>query len=153
MTLAKIRGPYIQRERRYVIEWASITYPNYKAFFNLRVGLAPEAMRAQYPGIDVERLGRVFKKFVDYVGVGEKEVLLVEGKLRTPITAIGQLIIYRDQLFTTPEMQPYKGMPLRTILLCPVNDPSLDLMLRDVRIEKAFYRPAWVYQYLKEVNR
>ena len=145
------RKPYVQRDRRYVAEYVDQVYPRDKVFFNLRLGPAPIGVAEKYPGVDVDRYARVWKKTCDAVVVTENEVVLIEGELRRPLLALGELISYRDLLFQTPELAPYAKMPVKSILLCPVYDPTLELQLKEHNIETAVFRPKWVDDYLKEV--
>ena len=149
----RIRGPYINRDRRYVAEWVIKNYPRAQVFYNLRLGLPPREIAAAFPGTNADRMARVWKKTCDAVVITDDSMILVEGELRRPLEALGELLVYRDLLSTTPELQPYLGRKVRTVLLCPVEDPSLDLQLRELGIEKAVFRPPWVEDYLREVNR
>lgn len=149
----RIRGPYVLRDRRYVAEWVIENYPHAQVFYNLRLGPPPAEISAAYPGLDVDRYARVWKKTCDAVVVTEEELFLIEGELRRPLLALGELLIYRDLLSTTPELKPYIGLRVRTILLCPIEDPTLEMTLKEHKIEKALYRPPWVEEYLKEVQR
>lgn len=147
------RKPYVQRDIRYVAEYVDQNYPHDKVFFNLRLGPPPIGVAEKYPGVDVNRYARVWKKTCDAVVVTVTEVVLIEGELRRPLLALGELVIYRDLLFQTPELVPYTGRPVRSILLCPVYDPTLELQLKEHKIEAAVFRPKWVDDYLKEVMR
>ena len=149
----QLRGPYVLRDRRYVAEWVSLTFPKAIAFYNLRLGQAPEQVARAYPGLDADRYARVWKKTCDAVVITETELILVEGELRRPMESLGELQVYRDLLRTTPELRPYNHLPVRTILLCPVQDPTLELRFREAKVELVVYRPPWVEQYLREVNR
>ena len=149
----RVRGPYVQRDRRYVAEWVIEHYPHAEVFYNLRLGPPPAGIAERFPGIDADRYARVWKKTCDAVVVTEKELILIEGELRRPLLALGELLIYRDMITTTPELKPYSRLPVRAVLLCPIEDPTLELSLREHGIEKAVYRPPWVDQYLKEVQR
>ena len=134
-------------------EWVITNYPHAEVFYNLRLGPPPAEISAAFPGIDVDKYARVWKKTCDAVVITEEELILIEGELRRPLLALGELIIYRDLLSTTPELRQYSHLPVRTVLLCPIEDPTLDMTLREHKIEKALYRPPWVDQYLKEVMR
>jgi len=147
------RKPYQQRDRRYVVEYCGEKWPNDTWFFNLRMGPAPISVAEKYPGMDVDRYARVWKKTSDAVVVTKDEIILIEGELRRPTMALGELLVYRDLINTTPELQPYLGRKLRTILLCPVEDPTITMQLRDHNVELALYKPAWVETYLKEVMK
>jgi len=149
----RVRGPYVLRDRRYVAEWVLANYPHNEVFYNLRLGPPPAEISAAFPDIDVNKYARVWKKTCDAVVITEIELVLIEGELRRPLLALGELLIYRDLLSTTPELKPYSHLRVRTVLLCPVEDPTLEMTLREHKIEKALYRPPWVDQYLKEVMR
>lgn len=145
------RKPYVQRDRRFVAEYVDQIYPHDRVFFNLRLGPAPVALAQKYPDLDVNRYARVWKKTCDAVVITRDQVVLIEGELRRPLLALGELLIYRDLLFQTPELKPYTGMPVRSVLLCPVYDPSLELQLKEHNIEAVIFRPKWVEDYLREV--
>lgn len=147
------RKPYVQRDRRYVVEYVEQFYPKTRAWFNLRLGPPPISVAAAYPGLDVDRYARVWKKTCDAVVVTDQELVLIEGELRRPSEGLGELLVYRDLIRTTPELQPYQGRRIRTVLLCPVVDPTLTLQLQKHNIELVIYRPKWVEEYLKEVMR
>ena len=149
----RVRGPYTLRDKRYVAQWVIENYPHEQVFYNLRLGGVPAELRARYPGVDVDRMARVYKKTCDAVVVTETELVLIEGELRRPLLALGELLIYRDLLSTTPELKPWSHLPVRTILLCPVEDPSLDISLARHKIEKAVFKPPWVEKYLQEVMK
>lgn len=153
MVERRVRGPYVQRDRRYVAEWVIEFYPHAEVFYNLRLGPPPAEIVAAFPGVDVDRWARVYKKTCDAVVVTAEEIILIEAELRRPLLALGELLIYRDLLSTTPELRPHTGKRVRTILLCPVEDPTLEVTLIEHKIEKAVYRPPWVDQYLREVMK
>jgi len=153
MPEAAPRKPYVQRDRRYVAEYVEQTYPYNKVHYNLRLGPPPIGTAEKYPGTNIDRLARVWKKTCDAVVITDKEVVLIEGELRRPMEALGELISYRDLLFQTPELTAYAKMPVKSILLCPVYDPTMDLQLKEHNIEAVVFRPKWVDEYLREVMR
>jgi hypothetical protein len=147
------RKPYVQRDRRYVVEYVSGKWPNDTQFFNLRMGPAPISVAEAYPGLDVDRYARVWKKTCDAVVVTKDEIILIEGELRRPTEGLGELLVYRDLINTTPELKPYLGKKVRTVLLCPIIDPTMTMQLRDNKVELELFKPAWVEQYLREVMK
>lgn len=147
------RKPYVQRDRRYVIEWVNENYPADKVFFNLRLGPPTLAIAEKYPGIDVNRYARVWKRTCDAVVITKDEILLIEGELRRPVEGLGELLVYRDLIWATPELKPYSGRKVRTILLVPLHDPQTEGIANKNEIEIIIYRPRWVEEYLREVMR
>jgi hypothetical protein len=151
--LPQPRKPYVQRDRRYVIEWVNENYPNDRVFFNFRLGPAPLALAEKYPGIDINRYARVWKRTCDAVIITKDEILLIEGELRRPVEGLGELLIYRDLIWSTTELSPYRDHKIRTILLVPLHDPQADAVAKKNEVETIIYRPKWVDEYLKEVMR
>lgn len=150
---ARPRRPYVQRDRRYVVEFVDQYWPRNRAYFNLRMGEPPIAMAQALPGLNIDRYARVFKKTCDAVVITEDEIILIEGELRRPVEGLGELLVYRDLIPTTPELRPYLPRGIRTILVCPLADPTMSLQLQEQRVELAIFKPKWVEDYLKEVMR
>jgi hypothetical protein len=117
------------------------------------MGPPPIAVAEAYPGLDIDRYARVYKKTCDAVVVTEDEIVLIEGELRRPVEGLGELLVYRDLIATTPELKPYLPRKLKTILVCPLTDPTMLLQLKELSVELAIFRPKWVEDYLKEVMR
>lgn len=149
----KPRGSYVHRDTRYVAEFASWAYPNDPKLLNVRLGPAPLEMRQRYPDLDVDRWARVWDKTADLIVVTPGAMVLVEGELRRPIVAIGELLVYKELVPQTESISRYWQMPIRTVLLTPLGDPTLEVVLRRLGIEMVLYRPVWVEAYLRTVGR
>jgi len=142
-----------QRERRYVSEYVSLAYPNRPVTFNLRLGQPPQEMSVRYPYHNIDRLARVWKRFVDAVVVNSSEFVLIEAKIRRPVEAVGEILTYRELLYDTPELRPWGKLPIRAEMVCPVADPSLAHQFLRLDVQVKVYAPAWVIDYLHEVNK
>ncbi len=145
------RRTYQQRDRRYVVEYVLLAFPGKPSFFNLRLGPPPAALSAMAPGINIDRLARVWKKTCDAVVVNTVEFVLIEGELRRPVESIGELLAYRDLIYTTPELRPFGRLPVRMLLVTPLADPSLKDTFWKFNIEISIYQPKWAMEYLREV--
>jgi len=149
----KPRGTYVHRDTRYVSEWVSATFPHDLAAFNVRLGPAPLELRLRYPDLDIERWARVWAKTADAIVITPNALLLIEGELRRPVVAIGELLVYRDLVPQTFSLARYWSLPVKTILLTPLGDPTLETVLQHLGIETVPYRPFWVDDYLRSVGR
>lgn len=147
------RVPYQQRDRRYITEYVLLAFPGRPAWFNLRLGHAPDEIARRNPGINVDRVARVWLRTADAVVANEVEFVLLEGELRRPVESVGELLIYRDLIYDTAELRPYGRLPIRMMLVCPINDPSLSSIMRGQGIELAIYQPQWALDYLRSVNQ
>jgi len=147
------RRAYLHRDRRYVAEFCAWAFPQDPTWINLRVGPVPLELRLRYPQLDVDRWARVWAKTADAVVITPSHLVLIEGELRRPIAAIGELVVYRSMVRQTTALADYASLPIRTILLTPIPDPSLEAVLRDLQLEVVIYMPEWVGDYLREVQR
>ena len=149
----KPRGLYQQRDSRYVAEFMSWAYPEDPKLINVRVGPVPLELRHRYPDLDIDRWARVWDKTCDAIVITPTALVLIEGELRRPIVAIGELLVYRELVPQTESLAAYWQMPIRTILLTPLPDPTLAIVIKRLDIEIVEYRPLWVDEYLRQVGR
>jgi hypothetical protein len=147
-----LRKEYLQRERRYVPEYVDKTYPERVAvFYNMAVGPAPEDLTSRYPDMPLEQFRR-WRFWVDAIVVLKDRVILIEGKIRTIAGAVGQLLLYRNLLPKTPEMAPYKALPVEMLLVTARPDPRIIEMAASSGIRVDIYRPDWILDYLKTLG-
>lgn len=146
------RREYKQRDRRYVVEYVQQFIPERRAaFFNLRLGPPPEMGKTLYPELP-ESYWRVWKKWADAVVVTNDRIILVEGELRRPITALGEMVTYRDLIRQTPELAPYRDLPIEMHLVTPREDPDLIRTATEHGVKVVIFKPLWALDYLREVG-
>jgi len=146
------RKEYLQRDRRYVSEYVATHITDRKAaFFNLRLGPPPLEARRMYPELP-EAYFRVWKKWADAVVVTSDRIILVEGELRRPVVALGEILTYRDLVIQTPELEPYKDLPVEMHLVTPREDPDLMAQAEKQGVKVVIYKPLWALDYLKELG-
>lgn len=149
----RARGPYVHRDTRYVSEFVAWAFPNDPKLFNVRLGPVSLELRHRYPDLDVERWAKVWDKTCDAIVITPGGLVLIEGELRRPVVAIGELLVYRELIPQTTSMARYWSLPIRTILLTPLPDPTLEPVLRHLGIQVVEYRPLWTEEYLRQVQR
>ena len=136
-----------------VVEFVQLRYPGQRWMFNVRLGPVPLAIAKMYPGVDVDRIARLWKKTCDAIVITDRELVLIESEIIRPIEAIGELLVYRDLIPQTDDLRAWWTWPVRLVLVSPQKDPTLDATTRAHNIEVVYYRPAWVEAYVKEVLR
>ncbi len=149
----KPRGMYQQRDSRYVAEFMSWAFPEDPKLINVRLGPVPLELRHRYPDLDIDRWARVWDKTCDAIVITPTALVLIEGELRRPIVAIGELLTYRELVPQTESLATYWPLPIRALLVTPLPDPTLDPVMQRLGIEVIQYRPLWVEQYLRQVKR
>lgn len=143
------RKPQQQRERRYVPEFVNNKYPDrVTVFYNMAVGPPPEAMYRANPEIPLKHFRR-WRFWIDAVVVLKEKLVLIEGKLRRPADGLGQLLIYRALLKDTPELRPYRKLPVYMVLVTARPDPRVISVATYYGITVEIFTPAWAMEYLR----
>ena len=150
---AQPRSHYEHRDTRYVAEYVALTWPDSPHWFNVRLGPAPPELRGRYPGIDVERWAKVWARAADALVLDGDTCWIVEGELRRPVEALGELVVYRELINQTESLRSLWHLRPRCLILTPLPDPTLEVVLRKLDIESVSYRPPWVEEYLRKVQR
>lgn len=147
------RAAYIHRDSLYVSEFCDWAFPGRPTLLNVRLGPTPREIRERYPALDTDRWARVWLKTCDAIVLDEGTLVLIEGELRRPIVAIGELVVYRELIPQTMSLQDYWHLPIRTVMVTPLGDPTVDPVLAQLQIETVLYRPQWAEEYLRSVQR
>lgn len=143
---------YKQRERRYVPEYVNEKYPDRVAvFYNMAVGPPPEDLVKKNPEIPLAHFRR-WRFWIDAVVITDKYLILIEGKIRKPAEGIGQILLYRDLLKQTPELDPYKRLPVVMVLVTPRPDPRIIGFANSYGITIDIWSKPWVQEYLREIG-
>jgi len=147
-----LRGPYQQRERRYVQEYVNEKFPDRDfVLYNAPVGPAPEDLSKAHPEVPLEHFRR-WRLWADAIVGWHGLLILVETKLRNPQTGIGYLLEYGPLVKQTPELAAYVNRPLQLRLVTPRQDPRvITLASAHGIIVDIFYKP-WVGEYLRELG-
>lgn len=147
------RGTYHQRDSRYVSEFLTWAFPEDAKMFNVRLGPVPLELRHRYPDLNIDRWARVWEKTCDAIVITPTALVLIEGELRRPIVAIGELLVYRELVPQTESLAAYWRMKIRALLITPLPDPTLEVVMDRLEIQVVQYRPLWVEEYLRQVKR
>lgn len=143
---------YRQRERRYVPEFVNEMYPQrVSVFYNMAIGPAPEELYRLHPEIPLEHFRR-WRFWIDAVVILRNSMVLIEGKLRTPATGLGQLLLYKALLPQTPELKPYAHLVVDMVLVTARPDPRVIGVAAALGIRVDVFAPLWVLDYLRSIG-
>ena len=138
------RKKYEQLERRYVPDYVNETFPErVTVFYNLALGAPPETLVKLHPELP-ERTFQKWKKWADAIVILNDRMVLLEGKIRRPITGIGELITYRQLLPDTKELRTWIHLPVEARLITPERDPEVLRAAAAQDISVSIYTPAWL---------
>lgn len=77
------------------------------------------------PTKEMARMYMTILRWVDAIVIKEGIVYIIEAKVRPMPGAVGQLELYRDLFYQTPEFEQYKNYPSKLILLTAESDLNM----------------------------
>jgi hypothetical protein len=144
----RIRGPYLERERRYIREYVEERFPDREfILYNPPIGPAPEALVKAHPELSLKCFRR-WRPYADAAVVWRGLLVMVEAKLTDPKRGLSALLDYKDQVHRTPELAKWRNRPLQLRLVTPRPDPRLIQVCSTHGILFDVYAPAWAVEYL-----
>ena len=138
-----------QTELRYVSDFLATFYPGRRCWTNLRIGAPHPSLVSPDMSPEEIRLIVGWKRRCDAVVVLDDRLVLIEGMIRADPYHVARLEHYAMLLPHTPELEPYKDLPIEKILVFPIEDPVITVMCRKFEVRAAVYRPAWLDNVIK----
>jgi len=144
------RKPSEQRERRYIVEFVNSHFPSALwRGFNVPVTPISDEMRKRYPDVSSRYFTR-FRKYADAIVVTDDEVLILEAKLRHPIEALGQLLVYVYWSYQVPELRRFRPRKHVGAIVAPLDDQFLRIPMEQAGFRLYIFKPKWAMDYLRE---
>ena len=137
----------------YITEWLGITYPPGTWRTNVPLGQAVYPEERHLTPAEIRFITKPLRPVADAVVLLEREVHIIEAKIRDERGKIEQLLIYRWLFPKTPEFKEHWHKRIRTILLTPKDQGQFEEFLKMYDIEVVYYRPAWILEYLGTLPR
>ena len=141
------------RETRLLSEWVAKNYPNDRAMYRVRLGRPPSWAAPSIAEGAPPEIYKIYQRWADAIIIREKELILVEAKIRPAPGVISQINLYAQLLPKTAEMAQFMDRPIRKIILMAMRDPEVEELAAVDGIEIQIYSPDWVNDYLKEIRK
>ena len=131
---------YTARETRWVAEYVQLRFPKSfndgKYMFQVPLGPLSEGFSAR------------MAPRVDAVVLGEGYTVLLEGDIEKPMSALGDLIHYRDLFHSTKRFSDRHRYKLDGILLIPEVDSNVILQAEKQGVMVETFKPEWLQEYM-----
>ena len=137
------------REMQMLSEWLVKTQQGKRWRTRVRLGSPKSEVPRPEMSVEEQAMIGVWRRWADAVILEEKEVTIVEAAIRPQPGKISQLELYAMLLPMTPELAPWKGLPLSLILLYANEDPATNALARQKGIRCIEYKPLWLDAYLQ----
>ena len=134
-------------EARYVSEYCLLKYPDDTIKLRVPLGTAPESIIKEMGLARTLRQFRPYRPEADALVIRSDSLVLIEGKIIKVLDGLSKLIVYRDLLKYTPELEPFKDFPITAILVTPKPPLWFLKVATDFDIAYDIYAPDWLTEY------
>lgn len=133
-------------------EWAAMRYPMANLFANVKLG----PTQAQLVGVKVHpafvRALEVELWYADGMIDLPSEVLVIESKMQATPGAVSQVKFYCRQVIRTAKFAPLLRKPIVPVVLFAEDDHDVTQFCRTEGVRVELYTPAWITDYLEQVQ-
>lgn len=143
---------YIRWEDRLISEWLARIYPDTE--YRMHVRLGPDTVRDEEGKFSPTRvrMHQVYKARCDAIVFLKDRLLLIEAAVIMTPTKVTQLELYRRMIPTTPDLAPWRHLPIEPILLYCIEHPQLAAMAREKGFRTIQYEPEWLEDRLARLE-
>lgn len=138
------------RETRLLSEWVAKKYPEDKVMFRVRLGRPPAWAAASIAAGTPPEIYKIYQRWADAIIIREKELILIEAKIRPIPGVVSEINLYAQLIPKTPDLAEFMDRPIRKVILLAVRDPEITELASVDNIEVEIFTPDWVNEYLKE---
>jgi hypothetical protein len=141
------------RERRLIAEWARERHPDDRVWLNTPVGVVSEL---ELDAVDTtKQLARLrsWRLKADAIVVTGTTLKVVEAKIVSVKNGLGDLMLYRELIPDTPELQPFLPRQVECWLVAPWVTDYIVRLAERLNILIDVYNPAWVRDYVIEHSK
>jgi len=139
-----------QRERRLIAEWARERFPTERKMFNVPLGSEHEELDEVYKQIRGLNSWHPWRLKADCVVVTGSCLIIAEAKIFQLKSAIGDLLIYKGLITSTPELQHYLPRIIELRAVMPWLNPSIQELGTSSGVVIDVFSPPWIRDYVEE---
>jgi len=151
--MAKSKRGYTAWEIMMIGEWVAQTFPDVEWQTNMRLGsLTPRNKDGRFT-VDELRLLGVWRRRVDAVVYLPDRLLLVEAVLQSHPGKLSMLKLYEKLVPQTPELRPYRELPVQKVLLYVIEDPVLNILAKEEGILTIQFVPSFFDEWFDKLAR
>lgn len=139
----------VEGERLYIAQFMRTMFPDGNYALNVPLGPVPEGLAREVGLGKASRIFRPSRRRVDAVAWLPDRYVLVESKLRDPLPALGQLLVYQDLADDTPDLPNYTGQPFELWSAVPFVLEEVEDRARSFGIKTITFQPDWLEEYFR----
>jgi len=143
---------YTHWEISMIGEWVAESFPDVEWQTNVRLGsLTPRNDMGQFTVEELRLLG-VWRRRVDAIVYLPDRLLLVEAVLKSHPGKLSMLKIYAMLVPETPELRPYRHLPVQKVLLYVIEDPFVNILAKEDDILPIQFVPSFFDEWFDKLR-
>lgn len=151
--MAEKKRGYTPWEIMMIGEWVALTFPDVEWATNVRLGpIQPRNSGGRYTQEEMGMLG-VWRRRVDAIVYLPDRLLLIEAVLRSDPGKLSILQLYEMLVPQTPELAPYRHLPVEKVFLYVIEDPTLNILARRQGILPIQFVPSFFDEWFEKLAR
>jgi len=143
------RRVYRHVHEPYLNEFLRLHYPPFTWRTNVRLGLPHEELRVEGLTAAERRMLTRWRLEVDAVVLQPEQVTILEALIRPEWWKIPMLLLYERLFLVTEEFRDWWEVPIRKLIVTPLDAPFFRAFAKDIDVDWAVYAPDWVLRYLE----
>ena len=129
-----------QHEARYKNQYLQQFYLDKLQMKNVRLG--------PLPNVPLSQAFKVTQRRADAIVKDGTSILIIETKLDRQAQAVGQLKLYKELFYKTPELREWSQYSVQLELVVPVRDAMVEGLCHSEGIKYVVFGPQWVLNLL-----
>jgi len=129
-----------------VAEYCQHAFPKFTVRYRCPLGPVPQELVQQHGLEKALRLYRPWRPEADALVVGDRELILIEGKVFKVLDGLAKLPVYRKLIPHTPELAAWRDWPVKMLLLVVRAVEPWVTAAREMGVELVEWAPTWVQQ-------
>ena len=144
---------YRQVHESYLTEWLGMNFPPGTWRTNVTVGKIVTPPGVSLTPEEYANLRETFGAQADAIVFLPNEVIIVEAMVRHEPGVLEDLLKYKRLFLKDDTFDRYHTLPIRLVILTPLDLGEYEKMAKDMGIEVVRYNPVWIQEYLATYPR
>lgn len=142
-----------QRERRLISEWRAARYPLDTHILGCPLGAVQQELVAKIGLARAISMSRPWRLEADCVVATPSKLIIAEAKVFRPRDGVGDLLVYRPLVATTPELAQWLKLPVELVLVIPWVNEVVREMCQAHGIVVDLFAPPWANDFIEEHSK
>jgi len=140
-------------EPRWVSWYCAKTFPRAIVKYRCPLGPIPEQVKEAFGVAKGTRIYRPWRPEVDACAITLEALFLIEAKVQKFMDGVQKLPVYKSLVPDTPELSPWRGLPIITRLLIPQRIEWVEVAAQKFQVQVVTEAPDFIIEEWQQRDR